>query len=608
MRPIVVPELARSVLAEFESKQEAFPEYEVAGALRKAAQANAPLSQEKKDGVWAESAAFCFSPRRTGDVSDWETHFEHAGSLTQEDGTKVYIPDIKELDAEIIAHWERRLAECEHPILRARYADLLWDFRKAVTGAKAKVDDARTAIDSYVAASHLPISEPHIWQIRWVERALELAISINDSSRIEAARDAMFDLYDRVADPKLCGIWPFLFDNVYDNKKVLLTTAQEAKIIQSLEEILATCSDRSKGENFNPWGAEEAAKRLTIHYKRLNQPNEVQRVIRTYGQAFESIAQIASPLLAMSWQQPVFEAYQAEGMADDAKRVQLASKEKGKDAINEMAKISVPITISKEELDKFLEAITASGLRESLIRIAVQFIPKAADARAHLEWLQQTDPLTAMIGIRKVDAGQIVAGTGSIQDDPDGRLLVQIAENIDIAYAFLGSALDRLCERYSPTSDDLLAFLYESPVFDADRRGLIKKGLDAYLNHDHLSVAHLLVPQIEHALRRLLGMLGQPTNKSVRGASGIMEEKNLSHILEREDAIKRCLGEDIRLYFLVFLADRRGHNVRNELSHGLMADRQFVRQLSDRLLHVLLVLALLRKVDQPARDQASEGQ
>jgi hypothetical protein len=118
----------------------------------------------------------------------------------------------------------------------------------------------------------------------------------------------MFDLYDRVAQPELAGSWPFLFDNLLDNKKLTLTEEQQKRIIRSLEEMLRRSADRSSPRDFNPWGAQGAAERLAGIYSNSRAKEEVQRVIRTYGMAFEKLAEEASPTLALAWLQPVYEA------------------------------------------------------------------------------------------------------------------------------------------------------------------------------------------------------------------------------------------------------------------------------------------------------------
>src|ERR1700693_5017539 len=48
------------------------------------------------------------------------------------------------------------------------------------------------------------------------------------------------------------------------------------------------------------------------------------------------------------------------------------------------------------------------------------------------------------------------------------------------------------------------------------------------------------------------------------------------------------------LYMKAFLTDPIGLNVRNRLCHGLMSAIEFTRLLSDRVIHVLLMQALVR--------------
>ena len=73
-----------------------------------------------------------------------------------------------------------------------------------------------------------------------------------------------------------------------------------------------------------------------------------------------------------------------------------------------------------------------------------------------------------------------------------------------------------------------------------------------------------------------------------------MVEKSLNDILEHEAAIEVALGDDVRQYLLAFLADPRGHNLRNRVSHGLLRRQAFRRGISDRLLHILLLFGLIR--------------
>ncbi len=200
----------------------------------------------------------------------------------------------------------------------------------------------------------------------------------------------------------------------------------------------------------------------------------------------------------------------------------------------------------------------------------------------------------AWIGVRRLGEQQIIAEIGSVENDLEGRTVMQTLENIGFSVPFLAVVMDKLRERYTLAASDLLSLLHQSPAFDEDRKELLLAGLTAFLDGDYVKAIHVLVPQVEHILRRLLGMLGRPTSKHIRVNLGVMQEKSLDDILS-DPAMRKALGDDLRRYLSAFLVDRRGHNLRNRLAHGLMAPREFNRGIGDRVVHVLLVLGMIRE-------------
>ncbi len=74
-----------------------------------------------------------------------------------------------------------------------------------------------------------------------------------------------------------------------------------------------------------------------------------------------------------------------------------------------------------------------------------------------------------------------------------------------------------------------------------------------------------------------------------------MTEKTLTDILEFEPVIKERFGEEAHLYMVAFLADSRGMNIRNRMCHGLMAEEDMNRWVSDRVLHTMLMLGTCRR-------------
>jgi hypothetical protein len=88
-----------------------------------------------------------------------------------------------------------------------------------------------------------------------------------------------------------------------------------------------------------------------------------------------------------------------------------------------------------------------------------------------------------------------------VDEDAEGRLYQQVARSIGFYDFFLGYVMLKLKEHFSPTIDDLVKPILESPVFLETQRPLIEAGLKAYLEGDFVKAIHVLVPQVEQALR-----------------------------------------------------------------------------------------------------------
>ncbi|MFZ3264602.1 MAG: DUF4209 domain-containing protein [Terriglobales bacterium] len=596
-----IPGWAQNVVSSFEHRTE--PPYlacEIADALLGVRKSQGNLSDEDWKGFLAEWSAFFFLERRRED-SVWGTHFAPWSSGKKDDGTDFFSPDIRELGADTVAHWEERARTCANPVMRARYSDLVWDLKRAITGQRSNPDYARTAIDSYLKAAEEKFYPMEVVGIQWLGRALDLSLSINDSERTKRVAEFMFEFYDRVAQPQFMGTWIFLFDNLYGQKFV--STEQESRIVANLEAMLSKTSDTTSSETgvyatLDPWGAEAAAQRLAQHYHRCNDKPDAERVIKAYGNAFEFMAGQANSMMAMAWLQPVIERYEQEGLKVEAEQAQLLSAEKGKDIGADMKQVSVMVELTKEEQEELANLVErlvgGDDLGAALGRIASYFIPEANDARKLLEQMRNDAPLMSIIPINILASdGHTTAKVRSLDEDPDGRLHRQLAETVGFYQPFLARTLARLREQYSPTTENVLNFLCQSPLFTENRNGLLQDGLLAYEQEDFVKAIHVLVPQVEDILRRFLGRLGRPTLRTVKGQSGIMDAKSMNDVL-RDEQVRTVLTENLWRYLEVVYVDKRGMNLRNNLAHGLLEPNAFNRYVADRVFHTLLALSLMR--------------
>ena len=591
-----IPDWIDNVLSSFEKRTTPHQEVEIADALSAARKSQGDLNDEDWKAFLAEHSACFFIERRKGD-SVWGTYFAPMMSSKKNDGADFFSPDIKDLNAETVAHWKERASNSKNPVMRARYSDLAWDLSHSITGQKPDPKDARIAIDSYLEAVDKKFHPMEIVGIQWLGRALDLSLSINDSDRTKHVVEFLFEFYDKVAQPQFMGTWLFLFDYLYGQKFV--SAEQESRIIANLETMLAkttdtTVSDTGVHPSFDPWGADAAAQRLAKHYRRQNDKANVDRVVKAYGAAFERLAQQANPMIAMAWLQPVIERYEQEGLKTEAEQLKILFAEKGRNIGSDLKEISTKIEVKKEDIEKLVEYIVGDDLKTAFGRIADYFIPKASRARKLLDQMQIDAPLLSIIPIHVLASdGHTTAKIGALDKDADGRLHKQLADDIGFYQPILTLCLQKTKERYAPTSEKIIEYLCESPLFVEAAKGVLRDGLQAYQEEDFVKAIHVIVPQIEQILRNFLGHLGRPTLKTVRNHPGLMDAKSLNDILSDAE-IRRVLTEDLWRYLEVVYIDKRGLNLRNDLAHGLLPATVFNQQLADRVFHTLLAISLLR--------------
>jgi len=306
-------------------------------------------------------------------------------------------------------------------------------------------------------------------------------------------------------------------------------------------------------------------------------------------------------MMAMAWLQPVIERYEQEGLKTEAEKLQLMSAEKGKNIGTDLKEVSVQVEVTQEEQEaiaKLVEKLIGTDdLNAALGRIATYFVPKANDARKLLERIRVDAPLMSIIPISIIAGdGHTTARVGSLDEDPDGRLHKQLAETVGFYQPFLARTLARLKEKYAPTTENVLDFLCQSPLFEQTRNGLLRDGLLAYEREDFVKAIYVLVPQVEDILRNFLGHLGRPTLKTVKGHPGVMDARSMNEVL-RDEQMRSVLTENLWRYLEVVYVDKRGLNLRNNLAHGLLSPDAFSRYVADRVFHTLLALSLMRVME-----------
>jgi hypothetical protein len=427
--------------------------------------------------------------------------------------------------------------------------------------------------------------------IEKLERALSLALSLNHRELIEKVKESIINYEKKITKDNDIGLWGFSFDLLLKNEKVGLTEEEKEEIIKDLEERL----DRlSKSPEHNFWAAENASLRLADYYNSINKKEDFKRVLLKYGKVVkEALSMKPSALVAIAWLERLFHIYMQYNMKDEAGEISIEMRKFGEKADSEFIKREVSVTIPTEEIEKFINALIDGDLKTALARITVHYIPKKGEAIKQLDDLSKEAPIQFLF-TRKIQdsSGRVIATVGPLPDDFEGQVVFQIAQNMSLSSIFLRDTIEALISKFNPDAKTITDYMYQSPIFGEDRRPLVEKGIEEYLNGKYIAALHILIPQVEALIRNLEEKTGGVVLKQSKYEG--FEFKNLNEMLW-DNNVREVLREDITLYFRVLFVDPRGWNLRNNISHGISTLEALNATSADRVFHSLLCLSLVKE-------------
>ena len=333
---------AMEVISRFDSSNAPISEAQICDVLRSIRQ---QLEQtDITSRIWMEEMTFLFSESGRRGESQWGTYFGPFITGTNETG-QYESPSIKQVTPEIIDYWKKRVADVKHPVLKARYAGLVWDFSEAIIGKSADVIFARTRIDSILEMVSSDFNKYDIDVFSKLEHALSLSLSLRDEERTGKVVAAISQFEEKIAVDDKAGLWGHSFDLLF-NKKVHLSLEQEATLVSDMEGRLERLSNPEETSNLNPWAAEKAALALARYYRIKGQNEESRSALLKYAHAFEKMAATANATLSSAWFQQVAKVFKEFGLKHEAEELLKKIRALGEQVKGEMKQFSKTVTIT----------------------------------------------------------------------------------------------------------------------------------------------------------------------------------------------------------------------------------------------------------------------
>ena len=541
----------------------------------------------------AEVMAFDFSENYRDEGTGWGTYFGPKIIWSNPDGSTAESPSLGRVTPEMITHWTKRANESTNPVLIARYSGLVWDFQERITSQRPSHEICRTNIQAIINIANGDFHAHALSTFSKLDRALGLAIGLNNQELVESTKQALLDFEREHSVDDKPGLWGYSFDLLVGNRKVSLTEQEEHEIIQELEDKLERVSNANTSEqNPDPWAAEAAATRLATYYRQKQKDEDIKRVLLKVGDAYEQLFKNASNTQVMGWLELLYRLYTKFSLRNEAENVLIKLRGIGPEAVGELKTISQSIQIPQEQIDEYVKQMTAGNIHEVLTRIAIGYIPIKEQAKEQLLELSKQAPLNYLLNQHIQDEkGRVIATVGPLKDDLEGHVIRQLSDSLYFSVYFLRQVISESIQKFSLGADEVTRFIEVNPTVDPSRLEIINKGLNAYFSNDFLVAIHLLIPQIEDAMRNLVEFAGGNVLKPSRG--GGFHLRTFDEIL-RDDITYNSLGEDFISYFRLLFTDQRGWNLRNRVCHGTSNPDLFNEQTADRVLHAIICLGLIQ--------------
>jgi len=577
------------LVARFDEVTEPINEWKISDAI---SQEGYRYDDSNELSVNAEILAFNFVENITEQDVSSKYYYGPIYSIRTDSGVNSF-PRHEQVSIDIFEYWIKRATEAKHPLLKARYSDLVCDFSKTITGKNADIKHYQNVIDNtiHIARNNLHTAEVIVF-VKF-KRAFNLALTINDANRIKTLAQELVEYETKVAEDDSPGLWGHSYELLIENNKVRkhILEEQEYQIIKDLEEALYRVSDLS-AQKTHINATDRAATKLAKYYKNVGKYEDVRRVLLKLGDVYKSVNKDARPLQISARLNILYDKYKQFGLEHEATEVLRDINDIGPKIKEGLSEISHEFQISDLEMRNWVSSIVEHNFDNTVARLIHEFIPSQEFVRKTIAEKVKQYPLQYHVTGKVLDSrGRYLATISPISKSLDDHICNEMSKMIYYLSVFLRPCIHAFKTKFMINEKNLLAYMLKSPIFNASCGSILMKGLIALFADEHIAASHILVPQIESAFRKLIEIEGGDILKPTRG--GGFNYISLDNILS-DPISENIYGNDITSYLRVLYTDNRGLNIRNNLAHGLMNDDSINYVISDRIFHTLLLLSIIR--------------
>lgn len=470
--------------------------------------------------------------------------------------------------------------QIDHPLLRARIADSCWYVNRALHTV------ATLAASSYLNAVELFFKKELLDQyesdfavpfkvVDLIDRAFAIYASAGKGKEIPNSATAVLKRAYETAKDNECLV-----------AFVRLSSIAQSNGLLEWQEIAAAAEALAQATKDKQYA--EAVKRVWLHAARAYlKADDKESAFRCKVNAVEQTLRmrdaVSTAMAKASWTRSAIRELRAiGGLTERIETLRTELQQHEEDSLSEFGSFSVPIDLT-DERRATIEEFEPLDVHEMLLRLA--FTCRAPDKIAlHKNCLEKREKyfFSSMSGKSYADErGKVIAtaphvplGSQPPEDWFDHESLSEAGLHYHIATeAFIRPAcitmsrLQLIDERHFEPIVSNSGFV--PPGFEA----IFSQGFSKLVQGDMVSAAHLLIPQLENALRHVLSSRRSNTAKLNNDLT--QEDQSLKLLLKNYwEEIEQVFGVDNTYIFHILFNLKGGPMLRHEVAHGKLSTAQ----------------------------------
>ncbi len=454
------------------------------------------------------------------------------------------------------------LTQSKHPLFNALCAEALWNY-------KHEINIGEIALANYYNLLDVGRNQEYLPQVYLsVCRMYSKYHSVNFDFSAFASR-ALDYVRSRLSEPDYC------------NAFILLELSKSKQFLCEIKDIFYEIV--KSFENKNDFTRANGYIEDLLEVKELTSQQEKQelmiRIANNYekqanqydwkdaGNAHSIIFCIHS---AMNW----WEKSKSPLQKEERKRLSKSIEEVKKLSLSTMHTISSGKIDISEWMDNRKAFIKNNDIATVVLGVA-ELVELINEESSYTDFEKSGSVVAQFFSTNILDSsGRTKCIVPPLSDDPKERLAFlefQAKKTYDFYSGFVYRYLSMAREKFS-FKDNELDFLFENNIIiQPDRIESFKQGIIKGFERNFVVALHLLMPQIEHALRCLAEDCGAVVYKT--NSQGVEECLSLESILNCPE-ICESIDETLLFNLRLFYTSPCGYGMRNEVSHGLLSDNE----------------------------------